>query len=620
MRFSPRFLDELRARVSLEAVIGRRVRLVRRGRELTGLCPFHQEKTPSFTVSDQKCFFHCFGCGAHGDVIGFTMRAEGLSFPEAVERLAGEAGLELPRETPAERERERVALTLHGVLEAAARWFEAALNGRDGQAARDYLAGRGLSAETIARFRLGLAPPSRGALKAALTREGVALQTLLDAGLLIEPEGGGEPYDRFRGRVMFPIRDPRGRVVAFGGRILGEGEPKYLNSPETALFHKGAMLYGLDLAIPAARKANRLIVVEGYMDVIALHQAGLAETVAPLGTALTELQLELLWRYAATPLLCFDGDAAGERAAARVVERALPRLRAGFSLRFASLPAGEDPDSLVGGRGRAALEAVLQRAVPISGALWRLAAGELPLDTPEARAAVGRRLEELSAAIPDRDLRFQYQRHFRQQLNEAAFRARLRVPGRARRTAGAGGAAERAGPAPPAVTSGSAHQRERTILQLLLNHPALLAEYGEELALLPLASARHAALRDALVRLPEGVTEDRAALGAVLAGQGLDQAAEALVGEGARYLDWAADPRIEAGLEDARVQLRQVLDLHHRLVELEGLRRDAERALARELSEENLGRLVGVLHAIEEAPGTEDSVPGYRSPDAPNRP
>jgi DNA primase len=603
MKFSPRFLDDIRARASLEAVVGRRVRLIRRGRELTGLCPFHQEKTPSFTVSDQKGFFHCFGCGAHGDVIGFVMRAEGLGFPEAVERLAHEVGLELPREDPRERERHEAALTLHGVLDAAAAWFEDSLRGEAGRSCRDYLAGRGLSPETIARFRLGYAPPSRGALKMALAKRGIEEPLMLAAGLVIEPEGGGERYDRFRGRVMFPIRDSRGRVVGFGGRILGPGEPKYLNSPETELFHKGTMLYGLDLAGAAARKANRLVVVEGYMDVIALNQAGLVEAVAPLGTALTEMQLELLWRYAAQPILCFDGDAAGERAAARAVERALPRLKAGFSLRFATLPKGDDPDTLIGKQGRVGMERVLDAAVPLSAALWRSAAGTLSLDTPEAKAEIGRRLDQLVQAIPDRDLRFHYQRYFRQKLNE---RPMARAPFRAGRPVRFDPLRE-PGEKPPAPVD-DARLRERTILQILLNYPEFLIEFGDEIALLELPSARYRPLKDALIGLPHEFAHDRASVAAEFERQGLGALAEELTGLGARHIDRAAAPGAESALEDARQQLRQALDLHHRLVELEALRRDAERALARDFSEENLTRLVGVLHAIDEAPGVEDTV------------
>ena len=316
MTFPPQFLDEIRTRVPLEGVIGKRVRLTRRGRELLGLCPFHKEKTPSFTVNEDKGFFHCFGCGEHGDVIGFVMRDEGLSFPEAVERLAGDAGLALPARDPRAEAREKQRLSLFEVVEAAAKWFEAELAGPRGAQARRYLEGRGVDEATRATFRLGYAPDSRTALRTRLEKDGVTQAMLLEAGLIIAPDDGRAPYDRFRGRLIFPIWDRRGRVVAFGGRALGDGQPKYLNSPETPLFAKGSLLYGQHLAAPAARKAGQVIAVEGYMDAIALHQAGIAQAVAPLGTALTEQQLEGLWRLADDPVLCFDGDEAGKRAAA----------------------------------------------------------------------------------------------------------------------------------------------------------------------------------------------------------------------------------------------------------------------------------------------------------------
>ena len=287
MMFPPQFLDEIRARVSLADTIGRRVRLTRRGREHVGLCPFHNEKTPSFTVSEDKAFFHCFGCGEHGDVIGFAMRIDNLTFPEAVERLADAAGLPLPRQTPEDKAREKERTSLYTVLEAACAWFESQLGETVGAKARDYLNGRGLDAATIAKFRLGWAPDSRIALKRALAAEGISETMMVAAGMLIVPDDGGTSYDRFRGRVIFPITDRGGRIVAFGGRALGDGKPKYLNSPETTLFHKGALVYGHAMARKAAREAREVVVCEGYTDVIALHRAGFENTVAPLGTALT---------------------------------------------------------------------------------------------------------------------------------------------------------------------------------------------------------------------------------------------------------------------------------------------------------------------------------------------
>src|SRR3954452_2306850 len=353
MAFPPGFLDELRARISLAGLVGRRVRLTRKGREHAGLCPFHNEKTQSFYVVEDKGFFHCFGCGAHGDAIGYLMRADNLDFIEAIERLAGEAGLQVPQSTPQERERAQRQKTLLEALAAAAGFYENQLWAPAGARAREYLTGRGLDEETIRRFRLGWAGDDRQALRRALSGE-YPEPLLLEGGLLRQSETGGNPYDYFRGRVIFPIGDRAGRVIAFGGRTLGDDQPKYLNSPDTPLFEKGRVLYGWAAArAHVAREAegSAIIVVEGYMDVIALHRAGFGGAVAPLGTALTETQLHELWRLAPEPGLCFDGDAAGQRAALRAPARPLPLLQPGRSLRFAALPAGEDPDSLIRGGG-----------------------------------------------------------------------------------------------------------------------------------------------------------------------------------------------------------------------------------------------------------------------------
>jgi DNA primase catalytic core len=413
MAFAPQFLDDIRSRVTLSDVVSRRVKLIRRGREHTGLCPFHNEKTPSFTVNDDKAFFHCFGCGAHGDVITFVMRTEGLTFPEAIEKLAGEAGLSMPVAGPEERQRAKAQETLHSVNEAACVWFELQLRGPGGRHAFEYLKGRGLSDETIARFRLGFAPDGRDALKAALTKQGISEALLLEAGLIGRPDDGRATYDRFRGRVIFPITDRGGRVIAFGGRILGDGQPKYLNSPDTPLFNKGRVLYGLAAAREAIHKAQEAIVVEGYMDVIALHQAGIRTAVAPLGTALTEQQIELLWRMVPEPILCFDGDAAGQRAAQRAAERALPLVKPGKSLQFALLPEGEDPDSLIRRRGAAAMHAVLRGARPLIELIWDITLKNRPLNTPERRADLWVTLGDVAAQIENKDVQFAYTRELK---------------------------------------------------------------------------------------------------------------------------------------------------------------------------------------------------------------
>ena len=352
MALTPAWLDELRARTSLSTLIGKTVKVQKAGREYKACCPFHNEKTPSFTINDEKGFYHCFGCGAHGDAIRWMTDQRGLPFMDAIKELAAGAGMDVPAPDPRAAKKAEQARGLHDVMEAAQRFFVDQLDGIEGNEAREYLKRRGITPPTRAAFGFGYAPDSRGRLKSALKEFGEPL--LVEAGLLIDPDGmepdGGkgkkrDSYDRFRGRLMIPIRDIRGRVIAFGGRILGAGEPKYLNSPDTPLFDKGRTLYNIDRASPASRQSDRVIVVEGYMDVIALAQAGFGDAVAPLGTALTEHQIERLWKLSDVPLLCFDGDAPGQKAAIRAAMRALPLLRPGFSLAFATLPPGQDRKS-----------------------------------------------------------------------------------------------------------------------------------------------------------------------------------------------------------------------------------------------------------------------------------
>ncbi|MCP5368360.1 MAG: DNA primase [Hyphomicrobiales bacterium] len=506
MAFSPRFLDELRARVGLADLIGKRVKLTRKGHEHSGLCPFHKEKTPSFTVNEDKGFYHCFGCGAHGSAFDFVMETEGLSFPEAVERLAALAGMEVPQDSPEERQQAARRRTVQEVVEAAARWFERNLRLPEGRGAMDYLRGRGLDDATIARFRLGYAPDSRGQLKAALGRDGISEDLLVEAGLVIRPEDGGrEPYDRFRGRVMFPITDRRGQAIAFGGRILGDGEPKYLNSPETALFHKGTVLYGLAQALPAVRETGTVIAAEGYMDVIALSRAGFQGAVAPLGTALTEDQIRLLWKLSPEPVLCFDGDTAGQRAAGRAAERALPLLQPGQTLLFAVLPAGEDPDSLIARSGPEAFQRVLDAAMPLSEVLWRNERGAGPLATPEQRAALEDRLKKQAFRIEDETVRGHFLSDFRNRVWEA-FRAGRGDRGDRR------GAAPRRGDRAAAVDAQAVRgigknrllRAERMLAALTIAHPGVFHEVEEELGALHFSQPALDDLRQALIDLLSG--------------------------------------------------------------------------------------------------------------------
>lgn len=407
-------VEEIKARIALSSVVGRRTKLTRKSRgTFTGLCPFHAEKTPSFSVADDRGFYHCFGCGESGDLFTFVQKTENMGFREALEKLAGEAGVALPVANPEARAAAERRKTLHDALEAACVWFESQLKTQAAAAARGYLARRGLDAATTDRFRLGYAPGAGNRLAEALGARGFATGQLAEAGLIRLPEDGRAPFDWFRDRVTFPITDPRGRVIAFGARTLGDGEPKYLNSPDSPVFHKGETLFNLAGARAAATRTQRIIVVEGYMDVIALAQAGIGEVVAPLGTALTEAQLGLLWRLAAEPILCFDGDKAGRRAAERALARALPLLKAGHSLRFLALPDGLDPDDLVRREGPAGMTQRLDQAVPLVEQLWAQECAAADLSTPERRAAFEERLGQVLRQIADPRV----QAHYRQDLN-----------------------------------------------------------------------------------------------------------------------------------------------------------------------------------------------------------
>ena len=484
MALPPAFLDDLRSRTPLHGLIGRKVRLARNGRQWKGCCPFHNEKTPSFYVYDDH--FHCFGCGAHGDAISFLMRAEGASFPEAVERLASEAGLEVPKPSREARAREQRARDLHGVLAAAEAAFRARLHRPEGRAALDYLRRRGLSDETIDRFGLGWSGEGRGALAAELKAEGIEPAQLVEAGLMkARDEGGGGFSDFFFNRVMFPIRDRRGRTISFGGRLLGDGQPKYVNGPETALFQKRRSLYGLDLAREAAFRGAPVVAVEGYMDVIALHQGGFNGAVAPLGTALTVEQLGALWQLSPEPVLCFDGDAAGARAAARAAEVALPLLAPERSLRLATLPPGEDPDTLLAKTGPGAVRAVLDGAQPLSAALYGLLTEGRPAATPEQRAALRHRLEAAARAIADKALAAEYRRSLLDRFFDAGRRKNFRVAVKPQRAPIDG----------PSVRL----ERARNLLAILLRHPVILPEVEESLAGLDLPDGHCSALRAGLL-------------------------------------------------------------------------------------------------------------------------
>ena len=469
MALSPQFLDELRARTPMQALVGRRVKLSKSGRNWKGCCPFHGEKTPSFYVYEDH--FHCFGCGAHGDAITFWMQATGASFPEAVESLSAEAGLDVPKPSPSQARAEQHRLDLHGVLELAQTGFVRRLHAREGEAALAYLRGRGLSEATITRFGLGWSGDGRGGMAAELHGAGIDTERALEAGLLREAEDGTR-RELYWGRITFPIRDRRGRLISFGGRALGDAKPKYINGPDTPVFPKRRTLYALDLARDGVRAGQRLVVAEGYMDVIALHQAGFAGAVAPLGTALTEEQLVELWRLSPEPVLCFDGDAAGAKAAERVITLALPLLQPGYSLRIASLPSGEDPDSLVRGRGAKAFASVLDNARPLAEAVFA-ALSQGVGEAPEQRAALRTRLEAAAAAIPDRTLAYEYKAALRDRFFAARRRGKPTphkpTPQRPTRL--------------EVVPKATEAERARLLTGILLRHPGLLRDLEEALKL-----------------------------------------------------------------------------------------------------------------------------------------
>ncbi|GAA0579120.1 DNA primase [Caenispirillum bisanense] len=504
MALPPRFLDELRSRTSIAAVIGRKVKLISAGKgEYKGLCPFHNERTPSFTVSEDKGFYHCFGCGENGDAITFEMKTRGLSFVEAVELLAADAGMEVPKQTPQQVEQAKKQAGLQDVVEAACAFFQAELRKPAGAEALAYLRRRGLDDATIARFRLGYAPHS-GPLREALVKQGITERQMVEAGLL-KARDDGKVVDYFRDRVLFPITDRRGKVIAFGGRVMGDGQPKYLNSPDNPLFHKGSVLYNLALAREAARAAGRVIVAEGYMDVIAMARFGIGEAVAPLGTAMTEAQIQELWKLSPEPILCLDGDAAGIRAANKAAQRALPLLKPGLSLRFALVVGGKDPDELLSTAGRDAFESVLAKAQPLADILWRNALEGRPLDTPERRAALEHDLEQLTQTIQDATVQNAYRREFRDRLYQLSRSQRRPPAGRPRRDGKPWRGKDLDVPPPPPAPlvppPSAAVQRQRILVAAVVTHPELFDHVGERLGSIACSEPPVDRVRQALLLL-----------------------------------------------------------------------------------------------------------------------
>ncbi|MAC77634.1 MAG: DNA primase [Rhodobacteraceae bacterium] len=511
MSLPPNFLDELRGRLSLSQVVGRKVTWdMRKSNQGKGdwwsPCPFHHEKTASFHVDDRKGFYYCFGCQAKGDIIGFVKESENVSFMEAVEILAREAGLQMPARDPQAQKKLDRQTMLSEVMEQAVQFYRLQLRTGAGSDARAYLARRGLNEAALERWEIGFAPDGWQGLWDNLRGKGVAEDLIFGAGLAKPSTRGGNPYDIFRNRVMFPIRDARGRAIAFGGRAMDPNDPaKYLNSPETALFDKGRNLYNLGPARAAAGRGQKLIVAEGYMDVIALAEAGFEASVAPLGTAVTEPQLQLLWRMASEPVMSLDGDKAGIKAALRVVDLALPLLEPGKSLRFALMPDGKDPDDLLRSDGAEAVQKVLDGAQPMVTLIWGRAIEGKIFDSPERKAALEHDLKQVTASIQDQSLRLHYERELRN-LTWKLFSDRM--PRGAKGKGNWKATPLREGPAQvtrlsylaTADDAAQEHMREAVVLAALILTPQIAPEFDDGLLAMTCRDPEHSRLRDILLR------------------------------------------------------------------------------------------------------------------------
>ena len=664
MRFTPQFLDELRARLPVSDVVGKRIKLKKAGREWKGLSPFQQEKTPSFTVNDQKQFYHCFSTGKHGNIFDFLMETEGLTFVEAVERCANFAGLPIPAATPDAARHEQRRKSLYDVMELAAKFFSETLAGRGGAKARGYLADRGLTPQTQLQFRLGYAPGERFALKEYLGAQGVSVEDMVEAGLLIGGEDIPVPYDRFRDRVMFPITDLRGRVIAFGGRALEKDVPaKYLNSPETPLFHKGSNLYNGAAARKAAHDGAPVVVVEGYVDVIAMVGAGFPAAVAPLGTALTDDQLKLLWKMADEPILCFDGDRAGQKAAWRAADLALPHLEPGKSLRFAMLPEGQDPDDLARSGGRGAVEEVIGAARGLVEVIWSREVAGGNFATPERRAALEARIGELTNGIRNEVVRRYYRQDLADRLRQAfapasyggaGYRggARGGFGGESGRRPGPGGgfspgAGARGGPrgARPQGNGGASglgrgpyqvasphlanspimrgqrsalSRREALILHALLNHPWLLHDHLEQVMMLDLAHPEAHKLRAGILAAfaHYGPADDpeveRARIRAWLDKSEYVKQIQSVERALTTRNVWGAEPG--AAPEDVLATWHQLVALHRKEHSLLRELKDAELALSEAQTEANFAWLKDINARLESMEGTEALIEGFGEP------
>jgi DNA primase len=647
MRFSNTFLDEIRDRVPISAVIGRRVTWDRKKTNVPrgdywACCPFHGEKSPSFHCEDRKGRYHCFGCGVSGDHFRFMQEIEGLSFPESVQQLADMAGVAMPQPDVQAERREKERSTLLDVMELATVFFQDQLQTAGGAKARAYLRDRGLTGRTIETFRLGYAPESRSALKEYLAGKGIPKDQIEACGLVVHGEGIAVSYDRFRDRIMFPILSSREKVIAFGGRAMAPDAPaKYLNSNETELFHKGNVLYNFVRARKASQalakgrddESATIIAVEGYMDVIALHQAGVENAVAPLGTALTENQLELLWRMTPQPVLCFDGDGAGMRAASRAADLALPHIKPGRTVRFALLPDGKDPDDLVRHEGRAPFDAVMQQARPLAEMIWMREAGNGQFDTPEKRAELEARLKQIVSVIADENVRRHYQQDMRDRLNtffapvragrdnrqsysdQSGFSGRGNQQGRGQGGAGGrggqgqgfSGAGRSVGVSDRLARSGLVRGyqdlpalREVVLAITIVNHPQLLLDEYDEIAAIDFENRNLQRFWSAMLpaAATAGANLSREYLMERLSAQGFEPLVTALDLQVRNARLWIATQ--QAAPEDAREGYRQALSLHKRTKALRFQKMELEREISAATEAGDEDNIEPLLRALSE--------------------
>jgi DNA primase len=494
MRFPPSFLDELKARLQVSDVVGRRVKLKKAGREWKGLSPFQQEKSPSFTVNDQKQFYHDFSTGKHGNIFDFVMETEGVSFPEAVERLASLAGLPLPRTSREEEQREERQKSLYDVMDLAAKYFEQNLASNVGAQARGYLSDRAIVPSTILEFRLGYATANRFGLKEYLGSKGVSVADMIETGLLIAGEDIPVPYDRFRDRVIIPIHDQRGRVIGFGGRALrSDVQPKYLNSPETSIFHKGSVVFNFHRAREPAHKAGSVVAVEGYMDAIAIYQAGIKSVVATMGTAFTEDQITSLWRLSSEPVICFDSDRAGIAAAYKSIDRILPLLVVGRTFRFVFMREEKDPDDLIREKGVEAFRSVLAGSLPMWDVLWEREIAETDVRTPDNQAALEQKLYNLVRTIKDPTVHKAYFRTCRMQLANLFWQVSKSGEPSSGASKGKKGAnaSKLAKDGLKLFHDGERHGLQRVLLGMLVHYPDFLEEKQDAVLRLQFAPDLH---------------------------------------------------------------------------------------------------------------------------------